>query len=76
MSKLDDVTKVIMKEQKKLILQVREHGVPENFGRREIRAIEDRFHFTLLCYSDNPVEKEMAKRIEAFREWCYNYVND
>jgi hypothetical protein len=59
---------------KRLISKVKRFGLPENFGLKEIRKLEDKYGFILLCYSVNPIERQMSELIHNFYCWCNNYT--
>lgn len=62
----------IERTKKKLRNQAQRKGLHENFGAKEIRQIEDKYNFIGLCYGSME-ERAEAKKIEHFREWCWNF---
>ena len=64
----------IQKTKKKLITHCKRYGLHENFGQKDVRRIEDKYEFILLCYSPDPVKQAQAQMIFAFRDWCENYT--
>jgi len=63
----------IEKLQKRLKMKVKQKGIYENFGQREVRALEDKFNFIMLRYG-NEEDRRQAEEINRFREWCENYT--
>lgn len=66
------LTQTIENTKKKLISDLKRKGMIENFGQKELRNIEDKFNFILLCYG-TPQERLQAEEIENFRRWCETY---
>jgi hypothetical protein len=70
MNTLNKVIKVIEKTQLSLIKKVKEKGLYENFGQKEVRLIEDRF----IDISDYSSEMNRIRTvISNFDNWCMNY---
>lgn len=63
----------IERTKKKLASKWKRHGPYENFGQKEVRDLEDKYNFLGLCYG-TPEQRQQAKLIEAFHNWCENYT--
>ena len=63
------VGKEIERLKKKLITKAKTRGLYENFGDREIRQLEDKYHYNDLVYGDTD-EKAVALLIRGFSTWC------
>ena len=66
----------INKIKKRLIKEVKEKGIYENFGQNEIRDLKDKFNYNDLCINDLCLNKEQIKiriLIDNFDNWCLNY---
>jgi ribosomal protein S21 len=59
------IEKDIAKLQAKLIKEVKENGIYENFGEKEQRKIADKYDF----YKD----KNAYRHYMNFVDWCQNY---
>jgi len=63
----------IAKTRNRLIAKWKRYGPYENFGRKEVRTLRDKYRYLDLCWG-TPVQREQAKLIDAFGEWCMNYT--
>ena len=66
----------INKIKKRLIKEVKEKGIYENFGQNEIGDLKDKFNYNDLCINDLCLNKEQIKiriLIDNFDNWCLNY---
>ena len=64
----NEIRKDIQKRKRKLIQSWKKSGGYENFGQKEVMALEDK-------YSDYRYQKEFDL-IRAFDNWCMNYTGD
>lgn len=60
----------INKYKKALINKVKEKGLYENFGQKEVRKLEDK-HLDIGSYTDEM--NKNRKLIDEFNEWAMNY---
>ena len=60
----------LTREQNKLIKVAKSKGLYENFGQKEVRALEDKY-IDLSDYSE--AMNKNRRLIQMFDEWCMNY---
>lgn len=71
-----ELSQDISRLKKKLIAQTKKAGyLHENFGQKELRNLEDRSRYTVLCYG-NTEERTQAQLITDFRAWIENYTGE
>ena len=61
------ITTAVKRERSKLIAKVKDNGLWENFGQKEVRKLKDKY-IDISKYTD-----EMNRRrdiIQDFNEWC------
>ena len=66
------INTAVQRETKKLIIKAKETGIYENFGQTEVRKLKDKFNYLSLIYG-SPEQRQQAKGIEDFDNWCMNY---
>lgn len=57
----------------RLVKQVLKKGIYENFGQKEVRHLEDKYHYNDLVYG-NSEQREKAQLIRNFDNWCMVYT--
>ena len=57
-----------------LLCKAKKKGLYENFGDKEHRKLEDKYHYDSIKYGTTQ-EREKADKIWNFRQWAMN-VND
>jgi len=66
------VRQAVERKCKKLKRDAKQLGyVRENFGQKEVRALQDEFFG--LCYGDHE-ERAAYSLVIAFEEWCWGYT--
>ena len=68
MSLNSDITR--MKQQ--LVNKYKKKGLYENFGQREVHKLRDKYNYNCMIYG-TPEQKDQAKLITDFDDWCMNY---
>jgi len=62
----------IKKAKNNLIKRAIKNGMTENFGAKEVMEIQDKFNYSDLIYGSG-AERNQAKKIDDFDNWCMNY---
>ena len=73
---LNKIQKEINKLKKKLISEVQERGIYENFGQKEITQLKDKFEiYTIMCNTDLSLAERnnILDCVYSFENWCENY---
>lgn len=67
---MSSIEKEITKQQNKLIQEAKKKGIYEEFGKKEVRLIEERY------IDSSDYSKEMNERraqVRRFMNWCMDY---
>ena len=62
----------IKRQKNKLVKIAKENGLYENFGQKEVRALEEKYIDISVYTQDMNI---MRSSIQAFDEWCMNYTD-
>ena len=66
------LTQDISRTKKRLMKKWKRLSPYENFGQKEVSELQDRYYYLDLRYG-SPEQKQQAKLIDAFNDWCMNY---
>lgn len=68
MNRSDQLLKDINKEKAKLLIRAEKNGLTENFGQRNVSALEGKYP-----YQPGPDGRLCEKLLQEFSQWCQEF---